>query len=207
MNQQPTPSPQWPADKIEKWIIDRLVPYARNARTHSDAQVKQLADAIKEWGWTNPVLVDEDGSIIAGHGRVLAAHQLGLTEVPVMVAAGWSDAKRRAYVIFDNKSALNAGWDNAMLASELTDLTAGDYTLDQLGFSVNEFDDLFPAEATDEVADRGKKGTGGAILQYNIIFDDTEQQETWFQFIRRLKTDYPDEPTVGARLVAFVSGA
>ena len=77
---------QWPADKVERWPLDRLVPYARNARTHSDAQVAQIAGSIREWGWTTPVLVDESGMLIAGHGRVLAARKLGLTEIPVMVA-------------------------------------------------------------------------------------------------------------------------
>src|ERR1043165_9004614 len=76
----------WPADRVERWPIERLIPYARNARTHSDGQVDQIAASIREWGWTNPVLVGEDGTIIAGHGRVLGARKLGLTEVPVMVA-------------------------------------------------------------------------------------------------------------------------
>src|ERR1700712_3457054 len=93
----------WPADRIERWAINRLVPYARNARTHSAAQVDQIAASIREWGWTNPVLVDEEGTIIAGHGRLLAARKLRISEVPVMVAAGWSAAQKRAYTIADNK--------------------------------------------------------------------------------------------------------
>ena len=100
------------------------MPYARNARTHSDAQVAQIAGSIREWGWTTPILVDENGTLIAGHGRVLAARQLGLTEIPVMVARGWSEAQKRAYVIADNKLALNAGWDVELLKVELTDLKA-----------------------------------------------------------------------------------
>src|SRR3978361_2382549 len=96
--------------------IASLVPYARNARTHSDAQVAQIAASIREWGWTMPVLVDEVGGIIAGHGRVLAAPLLGLAEVPVMVARGWSEAQRKAYVLADNKLGLNAGWGDALLA-------------------------------------------------------------------------------------------
>jgi ParB-like chromosome segregation protein Spo0J len=87
---------EWPADHVERWPIARLVPYARNARTHSDAQVAQLAASIREWGWTVPVLVDEAGMLIAGHGRILAARQLGLVEAPVMVARGWSEAQKRA---------------------------------------------------------------------------------------------------------------
>ena len=84
-NQRP-----WPADKVERWSIDRLIPYARNARTHTDAQVAAIAASIKEWGWTSPALVGEDGGLIAGHARVLAARQLGIAEIPVMVAAGWT---------------------------------------------------------------------------------------------------------------------
>src|ERR1700710_715224 len=119
----------WPADRVERWPIDRLVPYARNARTHSDGQVAQIAASIAEWGWTMPVLVDEAGMLIAGHGRILAARKLGLAEVPVMVAYGWSDAKRRAYTLADNKLALNAGWDQAMLATELSELEAAEFDM------------------------------------------------------------------------------
>ena len=82
-NQRP-----WPADKVERWAIDRLIPYARNARTHTDAQIAAIAASIKEWGWTTPALVGEDGGLIAGHARILAARQLGIAEIPVMVAAG-----------------------------------------------------------------------------------------------------------------------
>ncbi len=140
-----------PADKVEKWAIDKLVPYARNARTHSDEQVGQIAASIKEWGWTTPILVDETGSIIAGHGRTLAAQRLQMTEVPVMVAKGWSDAKKRAYVLADNKLALNAGWDNEMLRLELGELQDMDFDLDLTGFTAEEiaafqFDDDAKAE-------------------------------------------------------------
>ena len=86
----------WPADKVERRDVASLVPYARNARTHSPAQVAAIAASIREWGWTVPVLVDDAGGIIAGHGRILAAQKLGITEVPVMVAAGWTEAQKRA---------------------------------------------------------------------------------------------------------------
>ncbi|MDJ0391069.1 site-specific DNA-methyltransferase [Roseomonas sp. E05] len=129
---------EWPADQVQRWPLARLTPYARNARTHSDAQVAQIAASIREWGWTVPVLVDEAGTIIAGHGRVLAAQRLALTEVPVMVARGWSEAKRRAYVLADNKLALNAGWDEAMLRAELADLAGMGADLSLTGFSAEE---------------------------------------------------------------------
>jgi DNA modification methylase len=135
-----------PADKVEQWDINRLVPYARNSRTHSDEQIAQIAASIKEWGFTTAVLVDEDGGIIAGHGRTLAAQRLNMKEVPVMVAAGWSDAKKRAYIIADNKLALNAGWDNEMLALELGELKDLDFDLDLTGFTADEIAALMPEQ-------------------------------------------------------------
>jgi ParB-like nuclease domain len=113
-NQRP-----WPADKVERWAIDRLIPYAKNARTHTDAQVAAIASSIKEWGWTSPALVGEDGGLIAGHARVLAARQLGIAEIPVMVAAGWTEAQKRAYVLADNQLAITgSGWDPELLRSD-----------------------------------------------------------------------------------------
>ena len=132
----------WPADRVERRAVSSLVPYARNSRTHSPAQVDQIAASIREWGWTVPVLVDEAGGLIAGHARVMAAKQLGLAEVPVMVAAGWSEAQKRAYVIADNKLALNAGWDDALLKVELTELQALDFDLAMTGFSLDEIGTL-----------------------------------------------------------------
>jgi DNA modification methylase len=118
--------------------VAALVPYARNARTHSDAQVRQIAASIREWGWTQPVLVDEAGMVIAGHGRLLAAESLGIGEVPVIVARGWSEAQKRAYVLADNKLAENAGWDEALLKIEVADLTALGFDLPLMGFSDKE---------------------------------------------------------------------
>jgi DNA modification methylase len=124
----------WPADKVERWPIDRLVPYARNARTHTDEQIAQIAASIQEWGWTNPVLVGEDGRIIAGHARVLAGRKLGLAQVPVMLATGWSEAQRRAYVLADNQLALNASWDPELLRLELGELQELNFDLNLIGF-------------------------------------------------------------------------
>ena len=133
---------RWPADAVERRPVAALVPYARNARTHSDEQVAQIAASIREWGWTMPVLVDEAGTIIAGHGRVLAAQRLGLAEIPVMVATGWSEAKRRAYVIADNKLALNAGWDEELLRLELGELKGLGVDLGLTGFAELELEKL-----------------------------------------------------------------
>ena len=120
----------------------QLAPYARNARTHSAEQISQIAESIKEWGWTMPVLIDEGGQIIAGHGRVMAAKQLGLVEIPVMTAKGWSATQKRAYVIADNKLTLNAGWDMNLLAGELGELRGLNFNLGLTGFSVGEIGDL-----------------------------------------------------------------
>jgi DNA modification methylase len=128
----------WPADQVERWPIDRLIPYVRNARTHSEGQVAQIAASIREWGWTNPVLVDEDGTVIAGHGRVLAARKLRIPDVPVMVATGWSDAQKRAYTIADNKLTLNGGWDDELLGLELGELEVLGFDLDLIGFTEAE---------------------------------------------------------------------
>ena len=125
------------------WAIDRLIPYARNARTYSEAQVSQLASSIQEFGWTIPVLVDEAGGLIAGHGRLLAAQQLGITECPVMVARGWPDVKKRAYVLADNKLALNAGWDEDLLRIEMSELEALGFDLALTGFTEDDISALF----------------------------------------------------------------
>lgn len=135
---------EWPADKVQRRSVKSIIPYARNSRTHSDEQVAQIAASIKEWGFTNPVLVDVDGEIIAGHGRVLAAQKLGLDEVPTMTAVGWSEAQKRAYVIADNKLALNAGWDKDMLEIEIDNLKDMDFNIELTGFSLDELADLFP---------------------------------------------------------------
>ncbi len=142
----------WPADQVERWPLERLVPYARNARTHGEAQVAQIAASVREWGWTVPVLVDESGMLIAGHGRVLAARKLGLPEIPVMVARGWSEAQKRAYVLADNKLALNAGWDEALLRVELADLREIGADLGLIGFGDDELASLF-AEPTTGLTD------------------------------------------------------
>jgi DNA modification methylase len=142
----------WPADRVERWPVSRLIPYARNARTHSDAQVAQIAASIREWGWTTPVLVDEAGGLIAGHGRVMAARKLGIAEVPVVVARGWSEAQKRAYILADNKLALNAGWDEELLRVELADLRGMGADLSLTGFGEDELASLL-ADGTEGLTD------------------------------------------------------
>jgi DNA modification methylase len=145
-------SNSWPADHVERRTVASLVPYARNARTHSAEQVDQIAASIREWGWTVPILVDETGSIIAGHGRVMAAKKLGLRDVPCMVASGWSEAQRRAYVLADNKLTINAGWDDDILKIELGELKDLDFDIGLTGFDEAELASLL-ADKTDGLTD------------------------------------------------------
>lgn len=132
--------------QIEKWPVDRLLPYIRNARTHSDAQVAQIAACIVEFGWTNPILVSADGVIIAGHARLAAARKLGLDEVPVIVLDHLSETQRRALVLADNRLALSAGWDEEMLRVELESLEEEGFDLDLVGFSDEELEQLGPVQ-------------------------------------------------------------
>ncbi len=133
---------EWPALKSETRHTASLSPYARNARTHSKAQVAQIADSIKEWGWTNPILIDEDDTIIAGHGRVLAAELIEIEVVPVVVADSWTTEQKRAYVLADNRLALSAGWDNDLLSLELTELSGLDFDINLIGFEPLELKTL-----------------------------------------------------------------
>jgi ParB-like chromosome segregation protein Spo0J len=126
------------ASSIELWPLDKLIPYARNARTHSDAQVAQFAASIKEFGFVNPILAGTDCIIIAGHGRLLAARKLGMTEVPVIVLDGLNENQRRAFVLADNKLALNAGWDDEPWRLEIEGLRDADYDLNIIGFEDDE---------------------------------------------------------------------
>ncbi len=127
-------------------LTEDLIPYARNSRTHDETQVAQIAASIREFGFTNPVLIDEQSGIIAGHGRVLAAAKLSMAEVPTITLSGLSEAQKRAYIIADNKLALNAGWDEAMLAVEFDDLKLEGFDLELTGFTLDEIADLMPEE-------------------------------------------------------------
>ena len=139
-------STTWPAFNVERRAIAELKPYLNNARTHSKEQVAQIAASMQEWGFTNPILIDEDGMIIAGHGRVQAAKVLGVSEVPAIVARGWSEAQKRAYVLADNQLALNSGWDEDLLRLEIGDLKLIDFDLSIIGFSKDNLDNLFGVE-------------------------------------------------------------
>lgn len=142
----------WPASRASTRATQDLVPYARNARIHSTSQVDKIVASIREWGWTIPVLVDEDDMIIAGHGRILAAETIGLESVPVIVAEGWTDEQKRAYVLADNKLTLTSDWDMETLSAELGELGELAFNLDLTGFSSVEVKSLLGAFGDGSVA-------------------------------------------------------
>jgi DNA modification methylase len=139
--------------KITQKKVESLIPYINNSRTHSDEQVAQIAASIKEFGWTNPILVDGDNSIIAGHGRLLAARKLGYKEVPTIELSDLTETQKKAYIIADNRLALNAGWDNELLTIELNDLLADGFALELLGFNPKELDALLEPEVVEGLTD------------------------------------------------------
>lgn len=147
------PAVRWPADQVERWPIERLIPYARNARTHTEAQVAQIAASMREWGWTIPVLIDDVGNVLAGHGRLLAARVLELTEIPVVIARDWTEAQKRAYIVADNKLSLNADWDHELLSIELDELRSLNFDLGLTGFDARELDVILGATALPEQTD------------------------------------------------------
>ena len=153
----------WAANKIEIKLVDDLIPYDRNPKIHPDTQIDQLANSIREWGWTMPILIDENDQIIAGHGRLLAADFLSLSKVPSIRLTGLTDEQRQAYVIADNKLALNAAWDEEMLKQEIETLQMLDFDISLIGFNVDELaymlnsDDDLDIDITEETYKENQK--------------------------------------------------
>ena len=135
--------------QIQEKLVSELIPYVKNSRTHSDEQVAQIAASIKEFGWTNPILIDGDNGIIAGHGRLMAARKLGHDKVPTIELKDLTETQKKAYIIADNRLALNAGWDNEMLTIELNDLLADGFALEVLGFDAEVLEQLLGGDEPD----------------------------------------------------------
>ena len=157
--------------------IDELIPYARNARSHTEELVAQIAASIKEFGWTNPILVDDSNGVIAGHGRLLAARKLGMTDVPTIELSSLTDAQRRAYILWDNKSALKASWDDEMLLVELRELREGGMLV-LTGFDDAEFEMLARGWAPDsDIIDKHGESLDGVAttIRVTVDADQTEQ--------------------------------
>ena len=171
--------------KIEYRPVDDLIPYASNARTHSAEQILQIVASIKEFGWTNPVLLDGENGIIAGHGRLEAARLLGRQDVPTITLNGLSDAQRRAYILADNKLALNAGWDDAVLRVELDGLVADGFDVDLIGFSDFELQALAGIDEA-EAPDTAAGGAGSLAAKFLLPpFSVLNAREGWWQDRKR----------------------
>jgi ParB-like chromosome segregation protein Spo0J len=136
------PTRPWPADQVERWPIERLIPYAANPRLHSETDIEKIAASILRWGWTNPVLVDEQGVLIVGHGRVAAAARLKLKSVPVLVARGWSEEEKQAFRLADNQLAARGSWDLDLLGSELRDLELSGFDVHLIGFEPDRLEEI-----------------------------------------------------------------
>lgn len=184
---------------IEQREVADLIPYAANSRTHSDTQIAQIAASIKEFGWTNPILIDADDTIIAGHGRLLAARKLGMEEVPVIVLDHLTKAQQKALVIADNQLALNAGWDMDMLKAEIEGLSLDGFDLELLGFSSDELNDILN-EIEDTSLDSDKYTTKITVPIYEITgkkpdlkdLFDTEKAKSLIETIETAE-DIPDD--------------
>src|SRR5262252_4367519 len=137
-----SPERPWPAERVELWSSERLIPYAANPRLHSETDVEKIAASILKWGWTNPVLVDEQDGLIAGHGRVAAAARLGLKSIPAIVARGWSEEEKQAYRLADNELAARGSWDPDLLRRELQGLKLSGFDLDLIGFEPHCLDEI-----------------------------------------------------------------
>lgn len=182
--------------KIEYIEVSELIEYGKNARTHSDEQVEQLVNSIREFGFTNPVLIDEDNVLIAGHGRTMAAKQFGLDKVPCIRLSNLSDDKKRALRIADNQLALNAGWDLDMLADEVKDLNIEEFNLDLLGFDLDFIDDLLESSMDEIVDDR-----------------DRDEKEDDSRFVKRIfllnenQLTFVDKAITQAKNIGNITGA
>ena len=177
-------------ERFEKVSIDKLIPYARNARTHNKEQIKQLRASLREFGFVNPCIIDKDYNIIAGHGRVMAAKEEGISEIPCVFAEHLTDAQKRAYILADNRLALNAGWDDEMLSVELSDLQANAFDLSLLGFSDAEMnklmggmenakDDDFDVDAELQKPTFSKPGDLCLLGNHRLVCGDSTKPETY----------------------------
>lgn len=186
----------WPASSIEMRPVNSLIPYARNARQHDAAQVDALASSIREFGFTMPILIDEGGEIIAGHGRVMAARKLEMANVPCMMVRGWTDAKRAAYVLADNRLAEQATWDDSLLKLELGTLRDAGFDVSLTGFSPKQVDAMFaPSKAAGAGSEQETRGQFGVLVMCQNRSEEDREVESLSKAGKKVK-----------RLASFGSG-
>ena len=173
--------------------VNELIPYVRNARTHSEEQVAKLAGSIKEFGFINPVVISDDGGVLAGHGRIMAARKLGIDRVPCVVESHLTEAQKRAYILADNRLALDAGWNEELLAVELKELKDGNFDLDVVGFSPDEID-AYTQEIIDDIDDEEPIDDRNLFqdkIQYeptgaDVNLDDLVDKDKYFELVKEI---------------------
>ena len=185
--------------------LESVIPYANNPRNNVSA-VDHVAASIQEFGFRQPIVVDQDMVILVGHTRLEAARQLGLESVPIHIATGLTDSQKRAYRIADNRVAQDSSWDQDLLKIELEDLELEGYDLEQTGFTLPELDMLMMDKEEEEDEDPSLLEDSYTI-QYNIIFNDEQEQKQWMSFLKWLKNEYTGTVTISERLVAFAQEA
>ena len=195
------------AQKIELWNLERLKPYDNNAREHSPEQVAQIAASITEFGFLNPILVDSNDGIVAGHGRLSAARELALDVVPVVVLDHLTEAQKKAYILVDNKLAENASWNEELLQEEIVALNLQDFDISILGWDEDEIREIMEYDSAfgEGDGDGESRGLGGEpVIQYNIIFDNEQQQQIWFDFLKDLRQSQPDDTTIAEKIINYI---
>jgi len=195
------------AQKIELWNLKRFKPYDNNAREHSPEQVAQIAASITEFGFLNPILVDSNDGIVAGHGRLSAARELALDVVPVVVLDHLTEAQKKAYILVDNKLAENASWNEELLQEEIVALNLQDFDISILGWDEDEIREIMEYDSAfaEGDGDGESRGLGGEpVIQYNIIFDNEQQQQIWFDFLKDLRQSQPDDTTIAEKIINFI---
>lgn len=177
--------------KFELRNVEDLIPYARNARTHSSEQIQKLAGSIKEFGFINPVIISNDGGVLAGHGRILAAQKLGIKQVPCVIENHLTDIQKKAYILADNRLALDAGWDNELLGLELKEIKEADFNLDVIGFEIEEVDNLINSldtvientkkEISHDKDDETELDNDNEVISVEIIFNDFKSYSSFLE--------------------------
>ena len=205
----------WAAEHIIKRSVQELIPYERNPKIHSEQQISQIAESIREWGWTVPVVIDEKDNLLAGHGRLYAAQSLGINEVPCVVATDWTEEQKKAYIIADNKVQENSSWDFSLLSAEIQNLSDQGFNLDKLGLSeadINFLGNLSPDEefkfdydppeineSDSAVNDSPSKTTEGYV-EFAVVLEEADKKRLMSE-INQVKSDHQIESTADALMV------
>ncbi len=205
---------QWAAQAVVKRSVQELIPYERNPKIHSEQQIQQIADSIREWGWTVPVVIDESGNVLAGHGRLFAAESIGIEEVPCVVASNWSEEQKKAYIIADNKVQENSSWDFSLLSEEINNLSENGFDLEKLGLSeadINllqnlspdeefkfDYDDVVP-DVSDVSSSEPSKTTDGYV-EFAVVLSEADKKQLMSQ-INKVKADYQIESNADALMM------